>query len=165
MVAPDEETYVIGAIIQKFGRYLRAGTAPIDVVVAKQHPIGASVSADIGFVRTAVRKAVVRISLAPFFAIRIPRINIVSECLLLAASQVRFLDLETRIVPILLKCHRAGDSHDIYKMPFAAPPFRPGSDNPVADLCDPPDSRFARCESADSEERVRRESVISGHDV
>ncbi len=165
MVAPDEKTYVIGTIIQKSGRDLRAGTAPIDIVVAKQHPIGASISADIGFVRTTVRKTVVRISLAPFLAIRVPRINIVTKRLLLAAAQVRFFDLESWIVPILVKCHRAGDSHDIYKMLFAAPPFGPGSDNPVADLCDPPDSRLARCESADAEERVRRESVISGHDV
>jgi hypothetical protein len=31
--------------------------------------------------------------------------------------------VESRIIPILVKCQRAGDSHDIYETLFAAPFF------------------------------------------
>ena len=165
MVPTDEKTDVIRAVVQEFGRNLRARTAPIDEVVAEQHPVGARIGTDIGLVGSTVLQAMMRISLAPTVSLRVSGINIVPECLLLAAAQVRFFDLESLIVPILIKRHRARDSHDIYKLFFATTSFRPGSDNPVADLCDAPDSRLTRCESADSEERVGRESVVSGHNI
>ena len=165
MVPTHEQTDVIRAIVQESGRNLRARTAPIDEVVAEQHPVGARIGADIGLVGSAVLQAVMRISLAPMVSLRVSGINIVPECLLLAAAQVRFFDLESLIVPILIKRHRARDSHHIYKLFFAAPSFRPGSHNPVADLCDAPNSRLTRRESADSEERIGSEPIVSGHNI
>jgi hypothetical protein len=139
-------------------------TAPIDKVVTEQHPVGAGVSADVGLVWAAVRKAVVRVSLAPTFSSLVPRVN-VAECLLFAAPQVWLLNLESRIVPILVECYSASDSHDIYEEFFALPCLRPGSDNPVVDLCNAPDPRLASRKSADSKERVGSESIVSGDNI
>jgi hypothetical protein len=165
MVAAHEKTYRIRAVVEKSSRNLRTGPAPISKVVTKQHAIGHRIRADVGLIRTAVSEAVMRIGLTPILAVRIPRINIVAEGLLLAASQVRFLDLDSRVVPILLECHSASDSHDINEVLFAASFFRTGSDDPIADLGDASDSRLTRRKRADSEEGVGRKPVVSGHDV
>ena len=113
MVATDEKTHVIRAIVQESGRNLGARTAPIDKFAAEQHPIRAGISTKhrIGWECRPSGCGANEPGTNGSFTFS--ESNLVSECLLLAAEQVRFLDLESRIAPILVKCHRTGDSHDI----------------------------------------------------
>ena len=54
MVAAHEKTYMIRAVVEKSGRNLRAGPAPISKIVTKQHAIGARIRADVGWIWSAV---------------------------------------------------------------------------------------------------------------
>jgi len=62
-----------------------------------------------------------RIGLAPPTCIPVSRIDIVAESLFLAPSQIRFLSLKARIVPILLERHRTTATRMAYTICLSLP--------------------------------------------
>lgn len=92
-------------------------------------------------------------------------VDVIAKRLLLTASQVYFLSLKAWVGPIFLKRHRPGYSHSVDDVLVALPRFGPGPDHPVADGRTFSDFRFARCQSTDAVEWIRRKAEVSGNNI
>ena len=165
MIPASTESYVLRSIIKKLLGHARTRTAPVDKMVADEYAISLSVCCNVGLVYAAIRHAVMRVCLTPLSGPYVPGVYVVAESLLLTAAQVWFFRLKSRVIPVLIECHRLRDTHRVHDMPFAFARFRSGPHNPVTDLSDSPDAGFASRERADAEERIRSEAVVSRHDV
>jgi hypothetical protein len=165
MVSADAKGYMLRSIIQESLRQPGTCTAPINKVIADEHPICFRVSSDVRRVWATVGQAMVGICLAPLFCMGTPRIYVVTKGLLLASPQIGFLYLKSRIGPVLIESHRASDTHCVHDMFFTPTRFRSGPYYPVSNLRDAADSGLAGRKRANAEEGIRRKAVISGHDV
>src|ERR1700733_4040494 len=105
------------------------------------------------------------IDLTPLARGRISGVDVITEGLLLASTQVGLLKLETRIKPILLERHLAGYMHGIHDVFLPIARFRAGSRHPVSNGRHTTDLWLASRQSANAVKRIGRKPVISGHNV
>lgn len=149
----------------KLLRGCRTAAAPVDEVVADEHSVGLRVVVDIPAIGGPIGQAVMRVHLRPAFGLSVPVVDIVSERLLLASSEVGPLRLEAGVLPVLIKSKRVGDSHGVHKMPLAPARLGACTYDPIAYGCCLAYLGFAGGQRAEAVKRVWREAVISRDDV
>ena len=142
----------------------RTRTPEVTEVVTKQDSVDPRVSLDVVFVRSAVRKAMVRVRLGPLPVVVLV-VDVVAKCLFPASRQIRFLALVPFRTPIVVERHDSRHAHGEHQLAALASALAAGAYYQVPNSGTLSNAGLTGGQGADPEERIRCKAVISGDDV
>ena len=120
---------------------------------------------DESLVRAAAFETVVAVFLNPVAGIGAAMVDVVAASELFGAVWVRFLSLEARVGPVVVKRHRFFDSHRIDEFAGLIVLRGPDAEYPVAYFRTLANQGFAGGQGAEAVERIGGEAVVMSDDV
>ena len=141
--------------------------AEIDVVLANQDTIHASITTHVFGMTTSIFIAMERISLKPFGIRSIAKIDVISAALFSTSATIWHLLGESWVRAICLKVKRFGYPHCVNQMSASANTLAitAATDDPVIDFCSLANGRFAGGKRAVPVKRVGCKAAIVAYYV